>query len=999
MSEGAELAEALGKEIILAIVRDLQVDDPLLARYRDRQFVDLSAFPQDHIEALTWKGREHRIGFNVDALSKIKIRLDELGISPGSFAWPPKGVTQPTPYPGLSAFEEEDAGIFFGRDADIMGALTEVRLIRRRGSPRLLVIDAASGAGKSSFLRAGLWARLKRDPEFAPLALLRPAQGILSGPNGIGRRIAPFFERHGVPRAAGTIYSALLQANEDMASAAFIGLITDAAELATKTRQAAAPDAKAPAPLLAIDQAEELFRAEDEEESQRFLTILAKLLNEPPPGLDPYVLLTIRADSVQKLLTRAAQLHLETPKAIYLAPLSQAVYREVILRPAEIYSARIKRLSIEPSLASTLVADASGADALPLLAFTLEQMFIDFQGDGNLTLDRYLGIGGVSGSIARALRRARQNTGSSGSDEHLRRLMLPRLATWDPEADEGKGAAKRLVAIYEDVAGGPRADLAPLANALVGARLLTRGRDTLEVAHEALLRQPPISKWIAEDREFLIWLSNISRARQLEDINTGDLFFGGPLEDAKRWISERTEDIPALDLQFITEALREEENRRMAEVRRREEEVTRQLQEQKLKARAAEEREKQAAQMSAASRRLARRTAFGLGAALTLAVLTGIAGIVARRATARAVQAQNEALETRNAAQLNQSQFLTDLAGQQRAAHDQGTAALLALEALPDRASEYDSARTRPLWLQAEDAVNRALEDLQESVVLGSHQGTVYSATFSPDGARVLTGSYDGTVRLWEAETGVEIMQFAASGKVVAAVAFSPDGTRIAAGLGDPASSRTGGEVRVWDAKTQRELIQVRGAFGNIDSISFSRDRLRIAAASDDGIARILDAGTGQILRELIGHKEAVWAFDFSPDGLRAVTGSGDRTAIIWDTQTGAKIKELKHSDVVAAAAFSPDGTRILTGCYDHIARLFDAGTGAELGPPFIGRGQLIRSVAFSRSGGYILTGSWDRTARVWDAETRTEVLRLSGHSGEIAGAALSITVAFLVRL
>jgi hypothetical protein len=101
----------------------------------------------------------------VEALAKIGARLDELGVAPGAFTWPPKGATAPEPYPGLSAFNEDDAGIFFGRDADIMTALTEIRLVRRRRSPRLFVIDAASGAGKSSFLRAGLWPRLKRDPD------------------------------------------------------------------------------------------------------------------------------------------------------------------------------------------------------------------------------------------------------------------------------------------------------------------------------------------------------------------------------------------------------------------------------------------------------------------------------------------------------------------------------------------------------------------------------------------------------------------------------------------------------------------------------------------------------------------------------------------------------------------------------------------------------------------------------------------------------------------
>jgi hypothetical protein len=157
------LAEDQGKEIIVVLLRALTKDDPRLARYRDRQFVDLSDKPTEPMEPFEFNGKVRRVSFNLAALNSIKARLANLGIAPESFAWPPKGVTKPQPYPGLAFFTEDDAGIFFGRDADILSALTDIRQVRRRRAPRLIVIDAASGAGKSSFLRAGLWPRLKRD--------------------------------------------------------------------------------------------------------------------------------------------------------------------------------------------------------------------------------------------------------------------------------------------------------------------------------------------------------------------------------------------------------------------------------------------------------------------------------------------------------------------------------------------------------------------------------------------------------------------------------------------------------------------------------------------------------------------------------------------------------------------------------------------------------------------------------------------------------------------
>jgi TIR domain len=236
------LAEDQGKEIIIALLRDLTKDDPRLGRYSERQFVDLGKEPRDRMEPFEFEGRVHRIEFNTDALAAIKARLSVLGIAPGSFNWPPKGAVNPEPYPGLTASDEAEAGVFFGRDADILAALTEIRLVRRRRAPRIIVIDAASGAGKSSFLRAGLWPRLKRDPDFAPIGIVRPAQGILTGPDGIGRRIAPFFDDFDKPKAPGTIHAGLTASDIAAAERALVALVGEATALATEARRAGAAD-------------------------------------------------------------------------------------------------------------------------------------------------------------------------------------------------------------------------------------------------------------------------------------------------------------------------------------------------------------------------------------------------------------------------------------------------------------------------------------------------------------------------------------------------------------------------------------------------------------------------------------------------------------------------------------------------------------------------------------------------------------------------------------
>ena len=164
------------------------------------------------------------------------------------------------------------------------------------------------------------------------------------------------------------------------------------------------------------------------------------LLGSPPAGLDPYALLTIRADRIDALLQRLTALGLVTPQTIMLPPLSPAAYRDVITKPAAVYTRQVARLDLEPELVDILVKGASGADALPLLAFTLQRLFLDYAPDQTLTKAHYDVMGGIEGSIDRKLVEATAKAGAAGTEDNLRRLIVPALATWDPAAN----AAKRL---------------------------------------------------------------------------------------------------------------------------------------------------------------------------------------------------------------------------------------------------------------------------------------------------------------------------------------------------------------------------------------------------------------------------------------------------------------------------------------------------------------------------------------------------------------------------
>lgn len=618
------MAEDYGKEIVVAILHLLKADDPELSPYRERQIVDLSLEPREASFTVSHKGQQKTIAFHRPTLSRIKARLDQLGISPTSFPWRPGDLATASPYPGLQGFDSGDAALFFGRASDIARGLAEIRKLRRLPGGHILVIQAASGAGKSSFLKAGLWPRLARDPEFLPLAIVRPASGILTGDHGLGRQLAAHFAAKGAMGAnaitPAIIHRELLK-SEDAARAYLARLIDQATEAAQATLRLGSPDAPRPTPIIAVDQAEELFAAQDHEESSRFLKIAAGLIDPAHGGSPPLFLWTLRADSLDALLQATETAGLKPPALFPLPPIPRDAYRDVVETPLQVANAAGMKLTIDPLLVDALVAKSTGADALPLLAFTLRQLLADNRTGAvaNLTLESFESAGGMEGVLAARLKAAERAGGAV--PDALRRLFLPRLVSWD--ADATPPAAKRLIARQSDLTGG---DLAPLIEALVRERLLTRSADarghvTLEVAHESLLRQEPLAGFIEEDREFLTWRDRTAKTRAAYEANERGLLIGRELDIAKGWLESRHgPDIDARDRAYVEQSLAAEAALRDAEAER---ERARQaealaLSEAREKAaremaEAAKRSEEAAKSVAAAARKTTHRTALGLG--------------------------------------------------------------------------------------------------------------------------------------------------------------------------------------------------------------------------------------------------------------------------------------------------------------------------------------------------------------------------------------------------
>ncbi|KAF5340750.1 hypothetical protein D9611_007391 [Ephemerocybe angulata] len=245
---------------------------------------------------------------------------------------------------------------------------------------------------------------------------------------------------------------------------------------------------------------------------------------------------------------------------------------------------------------------------------------------------------------------------------------------------------------------------------------------------------------------------------------------------------------------------------------------------------------------------------------------------------------------------------------------------------------------------------------------LTGHSSYVYAVAFSWDGMRIVSGSGDNTVRIWDALTGKVQTVLGGHSGTVRSVAFSPDGKHIVSGSRDKS-------VRVWDVLTGRVERVLAGHTGYVWSVDFSVDGSQVVSGSGDKTVRIWDPSSGQVLRILEGHTNSVYSVAFIGKGSRIVSGSADKTVRVWDTLTTVHTVLKGDSDVWSVAA-SEGGLRIVTGSYDGMVRVWDVMTGRVL-RVLEGHRNCVRSVALSRDVGlWIVSGSYDKTLRVWDAST-----------------------------
>jgi len=885
---------------------------------------------------------------------------------------PRDGAGAVCPYPGLAAFTRDQAGWFFGRDGLTADLLRRLDAATSRGGPVMVV--AASGAGKSSLLQAGLLHQLANG------AL--PAEGSRDWPRVV---IVP--GAHPIREAAAALAAALpataMQRLPQGSGAEYLDTM-----LLSLAQTAVLPGRPAARVVLVVDQFEELFTlCESEAERGEFVSWLWRAADGRRAG-GPMALVTcgLRADFYAQCVTGHAELRrsLQTDQLV-VGPMSEDELRQAIVLPAQAAG-----LEIEPGLADLLLAElragnnhllardglgAADYDAgrLPLLAHALRATWQQRHGC-ILTVDGYRATGGIDHAIAETADSVFNRLDDTGQSKA--KLMFLRLVKI---GDAASGDVRRPVTRPDLATGAP---VEAVLDAFIGSRLLTSTRDAVQITHEALLSAwPKLKGWLDEDRAGHLTRQKIEdTAADWERRRDPSLLYrGASLEAAGSWASTHPGELTSAAGGFLA--------------------ASRQL-----------------ARRSA----VIRRSAVAVLTALTLiaAAAAGIAlwqrGVASQQrdqaifnqvvAEAGQLQSTNQSL----AAQLNLTAWRMDRTPSLTAQLLSTSTAALA-DPVPGPGGQVFSVAFSPdghtlaggsidgkvqLWNAATPA-----HPVPIGQPLTGPANGIGSLAFSADGRTLAGGSGDGKVWLWNVTSPAHMARaghsLAGPGGQVYSVAFSPDGRILAAGSAD-------GAVSLWNVTSPARPVQigqpVTGPAGAVWSVAFSPDGHTLAAGSADGKVWLWNTASPEhpalMGQPLTGPGGSVQSVAFSPDGRALAAGSLNGKVRLWNTATPARPAPIGQplagpASLIYSVAFSPDGHTLAAGSNDGKIWLWNVTSPAHpalIGQPLAGPAGAVYSVAFSPDGHTLAAGSFDGSIWSWNLPSTV----LNGPAGGVESVTFS---------
>lgn len=280
-------------------------------------------------------------------------------------------------------------------------------------------------------------------------------------------------------------------------------------------------------------------------------------------------------------------------------------------------------------------------------------------------------------------------------------------------------------------------------------------------------------------------------------------------------------------------------------------------------------------------------------------------------------------------------------------------------------------------WLQATHPEPAALLK-----TLDGHSGTVKDLVFTPDGQRLITGSDDQTIKVWNVETGQQLLSLNGHTSAIKRLMIKSDGLILASASDDQT-------IKLWNLSNGQEIRTLKGHTSYLNAIVFSPDGQLLASASADQTVRLWNLATGQEVRIFTGHSSYVNGIAFSPDGQLLASASADRTVKLWNVATGELLRTFEgHTSYVNGVVFTPDGQRLITGSADQTIRVWNvAGAEEQI---LSGHNSFVEHIAISPDGQRLISGGADQTLKIWDLTTGKVLHTLTGFDTHIRQFALN---------